>query len=105
MSWLSGIASDDGMELAEAALWLARARVVVSAQDWVTLGTAERAALVVARRAVEAEDAEAAGQDMTAARIRSTVDGGVSAARLMAQAAVTGAAEALRQARANGSPR
>lgn len=104
MTWLLSIASEDNLSLAEAALVLVRNGVTIPAQEWSALSTDERAALTAARQEARALELEESGQDLAAARARVALDGGVAAARLMAQAAVAGVAESQRQAR-EGVPR
>lgn len=101
--WLSDLAGADELDLQEAAGLVVENGITLTAEDWRSLGTDERAALTVARRA--ARDAaralalKDAGDDLAAAAAYVSVDGGRAAARLMAQAAGQGVAEARRQAK------
>lgn len=99
MTWLQAIADEDGLEVEQAAAILVENGVQVTAQDWVALGTKERATLTAARRQALAARLEFDGRDLDAAHVEADHDGGVRAARLMAQSACEGAAEALRRAR------
>jgi len=99
--WLQEVAWTDQAELPQAAAAMVECGVVLSGEDWRTLGTKSRAAILVARRAVSlslrAEALDAAGQDLAAARLRAPLDGGREAARLLAQAAAHGLAARMRE--------
>jgi hypothetical protein len=97
VSWLRDIAAADGLTLAEAAAYVVELGVVVSAEDWLNAGTEARAALVGAKHAARVAALNAEGRDIDAARAYATVDGGRTAARLLARAAGEGVARALRQ--------
>lgn len=99
MGLLTDIANADGIELIEAAQALVENGVQLSAQDWLYLGTEERAALTVARRAAKVAQLAERGDDLGAAAAAAVLDDGVSHARLMAEAAMRGALAALRQQR------
>lgn len=95
--WLHDIAEADDCEPLEAAAVLVENGVTLSADDWRTLTTRGRALLTVARRAAKAGALYEAGRDLDGARAYAAVDGGVSAARLMARAAGEGVARALKE--------
>jgi hypothetical protein len=95
--WLQAIASADECSVLESAAVLVENCVTLTAEDWRTLDTASRAALTVARRGAVAGALEGQGRDLDAARAYASIDGGVSAARLMARAAGQGVARALRE--------
>lgn len=101
--WLSDLAAADELDLQEAACLVVENGITLSAEDWRTLGTEERAALTAARRFASVASRSAAladaGQDLGAAAALAPLDGGRSAARLMAQAAGAAVAEARRQAK------
>lgn len=97
MGWLYDVACADALEVLEAAALLVENGVALTAEDWRTLSTKERAALTVARRAAKAGALQEAGRDLDAARAYAAIDGGVSAARLMARAAGEGVARAMRE--------
>jgi hypothetical protein len=97
--WLQGIASADDCSTAEAAAILVENGVTLTAEDWRTLDTSSRAALTVAKRMAKATALAEQGRDIDAARAYAQIDGGVTAARLMAEAAGRGVAQALREAK------
>lgn len=99
MSWLISIASADGISLAEAASWLVRNEVTISAMEWSALDAKERASLTAARIEWRAERLRDEGRDLAAAMESACIDGGASAARLMAKAAMEGVADARVRAR------
>ncbi len=101
--WLTAISWADRCEVHEAAAVLIENGVSLTAEDWRTLTTAGRAALTVARRAAKAAALFERGNDLDGARAYAQVDGGRTAARLMARAAGEGVARALRQAREAGA--
>lgn len=98
--WLSAIGWADECDLSEAAAAVVENGVVLTAEDWRSLSTQERAALTVARRAARAQTMAEAGDDLGAAAALASVDGGAGVARLMAASAGRGVAEGLKQAKA-----
>ena len=94
--WLLDLAANDDLDLQEAAALVVENVVTLTAEDWRGLGTEERAALTVARRAARAAALAEAGQDLSAASAYASVDGGLAAARLVARAAGEGVSRARR---------
>lgn len=101
VGWLGRVALEDETTVAKAAMFFVEAGV--SAVDWASLTTAERAAILAARRALtikaRADALEDAGQDLAAARLRAPLDGGSQRARLLARATAEGVAAALKRNR------
>lgn len=99
MSWLQDISDRDEITLEEAAYYAVIAGVALDVSDYMDLGKEGRAALLAAHTMVHAGELEAEGRDLDAAKALAHVDGGRSAARLMARAAGEGVARALKAAK------
>jgi len=98
--WLQALAWADEQELCEAAALVVENGVTVTAEDWRSLSTSERAALTMAQRAHTAALLAMQGREVDGARLYAEVDGGVAAARTMAELATHGVAEGLKAKRA-----
>lgn len=97
--WLADLATADQLDLQDAAGLVVENGITLTAEDWRALGTAERAALTIARRADRCRQLADAGNDMAAAAAYASIDGGVRAARLMARAAGEGVSRAMAELR------
>ena len=100
MNWLQTIADEDHSGLEEAAVHFVLSGATMSATEWANLEPAGRVAIRVAQQVVRVRQLEDSGQDLQAAREFATIDGGRQAARLRAQAAVHGLANAMRAGQA-----
>lgn len=101
--WLADLATADQLDLQDAAGLVVENGITLTAEDWRSLGTAERAALTIARRADRCRQLADAGNDMAAAAAYASIDGGRQVARLMARCAGEAVAEARRQAKGRAS--
>jgi hypothetical protein len=96
VNWLKTIADEDQISLDEAAVYFVRSGATMSATEWANLEPEGRVKVLLAQQVVRVRQMEGEGNDLAAAREYASLDGGRRAARLMAEAAMHGVANALR---------